>query len=138
MENIGPEKLAAVVSDNGSNARVAQKILCEKYPHILNIRCIAHSLNLITKDLCKHAFVIDTIHKVGIIHQYFVKSHAMCQFLKDSVKVLQIKGRGLKSHTKTRWSTMWDCISSITRLKLAFARVNFNLYKYICFIKIIK
>ncbi|CAB4495996.1 unnamed protein product [Rhizophagus irregularis] len=30
---------------------------------------------------------------------------------------------GLKSHTKTRWSTMWDCVSSIVRLELAFARV---------------
>ncbi|GBB97116.1 hypothetical protein RclHR1_02920001 [Rhizophagus clarus] len=34
-----------------------------------------------------------------------------------------IKGGGLKSHTKTRWSTMWDCVSSIVRLELAFARV---------------
>ena len=126
MKNIGPEKLAAMVSDNAPDARVAQKILCEKFPHILNIRCIAHSINLITKDLCKHTFVIDIIRKVGIIHQYFIKSHAMCQFLKDAVKALQIKGRGLKSHTKTRWSTMWNCISSIARLELAFAWVNFN------------
>ncbi|CAB5375336.1 unnamed protein product [Rhizophagus irregularis] len=40
-------------------------------------------------------------------------SHASCQFLKDATKILQIKGGGLKSHTKTRWSTMWDCINSI-------------------------
>ena len=106
VENIGPEKLAAVVSDNAPDARVARKILCEKFPHILNIRCIAHSINLITKDLCKHTFVIDVIRKVGIIHQYFIKSHAMCQFLKDAVKVLQIKEGGLKSHTKTHWSTI--------------------------------
>ncbi|PKC64103.1 hypothetical protein RhiirA1_396321 [Rhizophagus irregularis] len=75
------------------------------------------------KDLCKHSFVVDTIRKVGIVHQYFTMSHAPCQFLKDSVKILQIKGGGLKSHTKTWWSTMWDCVSSIVRLELAFARV---------------
>ncbi|CAB5367331.1 unnamed protein product [Rhizophagus irregularis] len=40
-------------------------------------------------------------------------SHAPYQFLKDAIKILQIKGRGLKSHIKTRWSTMWDCINSI-------------------------
>jgi|SRR3989337_1596718 len=127
VEDIGPEKLAAIVSDNAPNACAARKILCEKYPHILNIRCIAHCINLITKDLCKHAFVVDTIRKVGTIHQYFTKSHAACQFLKDAVEVLQIKGGGLKSHTKTRWSTMWDCVSSIARLELAFVRVSFNL-----------
>jgi Protein of unknown function (DUF 659) len=129
VENIGPEKLAGVVSDNASNACIARRILCEKYPHILNIRCVAHSINLITKDLCKHVIVVKTIQKVGVIHQYFVKSHAMGKYLKDAIEVLQIRGGGLKSHTKTRWSTMWDCISSIARLELAFARVNFNLYE---------
>ncbi|CAG8586290.1 8268_t:CDS:2, partial [Scutellospora calospora] len=32
---------------------------------------------------------------------------------KESIDILKIKGRDLKDHTKTRWSTMWDCISSI-------------------------
>jgi hypothetical protein len=124
VEEIGPEKLAAVVSDNAANASLARKILCEKYPHILNIRCIAHCINLITKDICKHIFVVDTIRKVGVIHQYFTTSHTPCQYLKDTINLLQIKGGGLKSHTKTRWSTMWDCISSIVRLEFAFARVS--------------
>jgi hypothetical protein len=124
VKDIGPEKLGAVVSDNAPDARVARRILCEKYPHILNIRCMAHCINLITKDVCKHTFVIDTVRKVGIVHQYFTMSHAPCQFLKDAITILQIKVEGLKSHTKTRWSTMWDCISSIVRLELAFARVS--------------
>ncbi len=124
VEKIGPEKLCAVVSDNAPDTCVAQRILCQKYPHILNIRCIAHCINLITKDLCKHTLVVDTIRKVGIIHKYFTMSHAACQFLKDAIKILQIKGRGLKSHTKTRWSTMWDCVNSIVRLEFAFARVS--------------
>ncbi|CAG8822256.1 22299_t:CDS:2, partial [Cetraspora pellucida] len=34
-----------------------------------------------------------------------------------------IKGGDLKDHTKTRWSTMWDCINSIVRLEFAFVRV---------------
>ena len=68
VNDIGPEKLAAVVSDNAPDARVARRILCQKYSHILNIRCMAHCINLITKDLCKHTFVIETIRKVGIIH----------------------------------------------------------------------
>ena len=124
VDNIGPEKLAAVVSDNAPDARVARKLLCEKYPHILNIRCMAHCINLITKDVCKHTLVIDVIKKVGAVHQYFTMSHASCQYLKDAIQSLYIKGGGLKSHTKTRWSTMWDCINSIIRLEFAFAMVS--------------
>ena len=95
---------------------------------ILNIRCIVHSINLVTKDLCKHIFITDTIRKVGILHQYFTKCYTAYQFLKDAVEVLHIKGSGLKSHMKTRWSTMWDCIDLVVRLELAFARVSFNIY----------
>ena len=124
VDNIGPKKLAAVVSDNAPDARVARKLLCEKYPHILNIRCMAHCINLITKDVCKHTLVIDVIKKVGAVHQYFTMSHAPCQYLKDAIQSLHIKGGGLKSHTKTRWSTMWDCINSIIRLEFAFAMVS--------------
>jgi|GEM_PF-1010360 len=124
VDEIGPEKLAAVVSDNAANACVARRILCKKYPYILNIKCMAHCINLITKDVCKHTFVTNTISKVGTIHQYFTMSHAPCQFLKDAISALNIKGGGLKSHTKTRWSTMWDCINSIVRLEFAFAKVN--------------
>jgi len=39
--------------------------------------------------------------------------------VKDAIEALQIRGGGIKSHTKTCWSTMWDCISSIARLELA-------------------
>ncbi|CAB4443081.1 unnamed protein product [Rhizophagus irregularis] len=91
VDDIGPERLATVVSDNMPDACVAQRILCAKYPHILNIRCMAHCINLITKDLCKHSFVVDTIRKVGIVHQYFTMSHTPCQFLKDSVKICKLK-----------------------------------------------
>ncbi|CAG8743431.1 4967_t:CDS:2, partial [Racocetra persica] len=68
-------KKTAVVSDNGSNVRVAREILCKKYPHILNLRCMPHCINLITEDLCKHKFVIEMIHKIGVLHKYFTKSH---------------------------------------------------------------
>ena len=61
VNDIGPEKLAAVVSDNAPDARIARRILCEKYSHILNIHCMAYCINLITKDLCKHTFIIETI-----------------------------------------------------------------------------
>ncbi|CAG8473361.1 4581_t:CDS:2 [Ambispora leptoticha] len=126
VEDIGPEKIAAIVSDNAANTRVAQRILCEKYPYILDIICVAHCINLITEDLCKHEFVRSAVRKIGIIHKYFTKSHAACQFLKDAIKILKIKGGDLKDHTKTRWSTMWDCVNSIVRLEFAFIRAPFD------------
>ena len=33
------------------NAQVARKIITKKYSHILNLHCIAHFINLITKSI---------------------------------------------------------------------------------------
>ena len=48
---VGPKKFSAIVTDNAAAIANVQKQISEKYPHILNIRCIAHYINLITKDV---------------------------------------------------------------------------------------
>ena len=61
------------MTDAGSNVHSARKLISEKNPHILNIRCIAHSLNLITKDLIKHTFAKRIIQWCVVIVTYFKK-----------------------------------------------------------------
>ncbi|CAG8855247.1 8749_t:CDS:2, partial [Gigaspora margarita] len=39
IEKIGPHRFAAIVTDNGSNVRVARETIHHDYSHILNIRC---------------------------------------------------------------------------------------------------
>jgi hypothetical protein len=51
INEIGFNKFAAVVSDNAPTIAAARKKLTENYPHIMNIRCVAHLVNLITKDI---------------------------------------------------------------------------------------
>ena len=51
IEEVGQEKFAAIVSDNASAIASARKKISESYPHIMNIRYIAHFVNLISKDI---------------------------------------------------------------------------------------
>ncbi len=48
---ISPEKFARIVSDNASMIAVTRQKINEKYPSILNIRCILHCVNLISQDI---------------------------------------------------------------------------------------
>lgn len=48
---IGPKKFSAIVTDNASSMVNARKSISEKYPYIINMRCIVHFVNLITKDI---------------------------------------------------------------------------------------
>ena len=64
---IGPENFSAVVSDSGANIRNARKLIVEKYNHILNVRCMAHSINLISKDICSTSFANQILTKCNTI-----------------------------------------------------------------------
>jgi hypothetical protein len=51
LSKVGSKKFSAVVTDNASAIASARKHISEKYPFILNIRCITHFVNLITGDI---------------------------------------------------------------------------------------
>ena len=51
LKKIGPDKFAAIVTDNTANCAAARVIISQKYPFIFNTRCIAHFVNLIIKDV---------------------------------------------------------------------------------------
>jgi len=51
LKDIGPNKFVAIVTDNAANCAAARNIISEKYPFIFNTRCVAHCVNLITKDI---------------------------------------------------------------------------------------
>ena len=64
LTSIGPKKFTAVVSDAESAMQMARRLISEKYPHILSIRCMAHHINLITSDIIKLEFAKNTIKKL--------------------------------------------------------------------------
>ena len=76
IKQIVPEKFSAVVSDAGANIQNARKIITEKYDNILNIRCIAYSINLISKDICNTLFA----------NQMLTKCNTIITFLKRVIK----------------------------------------------------
>ena len=75
IEKIGPEKFSANVTDAGANVQAARRIISEKYPNILNIRCIAHAINLISKDICNTPFANRMLKYSNTLVTYFKKSY---------------------------------------------------------------
>jgi len=55
---------------------------------------------------------------------YFTESHRSGALLREEIKKELIVGGGLKSSVKTRWSTAWDCCSSVLRLETVFKNVS--------------
>jgi hypothetical protein len=123
LKDVGIQKFAGIVTDAGSNVHNARDIISKKFPHILNIRCIAHSLNLITKDLIKHTFAKRIIQWCTVIVTYFKKSHRPKELLELKISEKQIAGGGLKTYLDTRWTTVYEMLNSISQLEICLKEV---------------
>jgi len=56
ISDVGEDRICAVVSDNAANVRNTRMLIHENHPKIENVRCIAHSINLIACDIVKEKF----------------------------------------------------------------------------------
>jgi len=123
IRKIGSEKFIAIVSDNAANVASARRIISQNHPNIINIRCIAHCVNLISCDIIKIHQVKSLVRRANIITKFFKYSTLAGSWLKDAITLKNIKGGSLKTYVETRWTTVFECTSSIWRCKDALQHV---------------
>jgi hypothetical protein len=131
IEKIGPDKFAAIVTDNASNCRVARKKVEEKYNNIWDIRCIAHAINLIAADLVKLDDIKNLISNCGKITKFFHNSHQGSAILSQGLKNMKIEIEGLQTWCKTRWGSLYITTDSILRARPVFGWVGFFLFFFL-------
>ncbi|RHZ55150.1 hypothetical protein Glove_420g87 [Diversispora epigaea] len=120
MQNIGIEKFVVIVTDHGTNLRVARRIIHEKYPFILDLRCMAHAINLIASDFAEIDSVKKIISNCGNIIEFFNNSYAAHGYYKEQLNIMKIKGGEIQSYYKTRWGTLYTIADFIIRSKPVF------------------
>ncbi|CAG8564730.1 17932_t:CDS:2 [Racocetra persica] len=104
LNEIGCSKFSAIVTDNASNMKLARQIIHEKHPKILNLNCVAHCVNLLSKDILNCNQIVN----------YFKKSHQPNAHLQEAIHNLQISGGGLKKFVDTRWISVYEYVLSVT------------------------
>jgi hypothetical protein len=124
--NIGESRISAVVSDNAANVKNARKIIHEKYPSIENVRCIAHSINLIACDIVKAKFGDRLLRHVNTITTFFRNSHQVNSKITQLIKEQEIKDGSLKLYCKTHWTTASESVESVINLKLVLQEILTN------------
>ena len=119
ISGVGEDRICAVVSDNAANVRNARKLIHENHPKIENIRCIAHSINLIACDIVKEKFGDSLLRRINILVNFFCNSHRANSQLVQIIKERGISGGGLKLYCKTQWTTASDSVNSVINLESA-------------------
>jgi hypothetical protein len=61
VDDIGPENVVQLVTDNWANYKKACAKLIDEYPRIVWQPCVAHTINLMLKDIGKFSEVDDIV-----------------------------------------------------------------------------
>jgi len=120
---VGPKKFVTIISDNGSNIITAYRMICEEYPNILNVRCITYCINLISSDIVKVNQIKSLIKCMNSITKYFKNLHLASAWLKEAIQLKGIEEGGLKIYVETCWIIIYECVSSVWRLKDALQNI---------------
>jgi hypothetical protein len=113
INKVGAKKFVAIVSDNVSNVAAARKIITNNYPNIINVRCIAHCVNLISTSIVKIDEVKYIVRCANILTKYFKNSILGSSWLNEAIKSKNIEGGGLKTYVEIRWTTVYKCVHSV-------------------------
>ncbi len=126
IKDVGAERFAGIVSDNASTMVMAKRLVNEQFQHIMPIRCIMHHINLLTTDICKLEFAQLTLKKCMKLVHYFKASHRAGETLRNEIIDNMIGGGGLKGYCQTRWTTAFDCTSSVLKCEEVLKNVSIH------------
>ncbi|KAF9405654.1 hypothetical protein HW555_013702 [Spodoptera exigua] len=97
-----------MIGDNASNMQKAFRLVKDVYPHITTLGCVAHTLNL----LCKNIVKIEVINACKDMAMNMIKT------IKNSQKEKNA-GETLKLPCDTRWGSYYTSFKSLENTKVA-------------------
>lgn len=115
IEEVGSDKVDALISDNARNMKSAWQHLKEKYPHLITFGCLAHGLNLLIKDL----FKIPSFARCSTISKDIIKIFRNKQLPKQILQKIQLSEVGkevsLTTSVETRWGSVILSLKSLLK-----------------------
>ncbi|KAE8740028.1 hypothetical protein FOCC_FOCC014473 [Frankliniella occidentalis] len=118
IEKVGSEKVNGICTDNASVMKKAWQIIEKKYPHISCYGCAPHSLNLLSKDVCKLTSIKNTLKNCQKVVKAIKRSHVpLAIFTKKQKKAHGPNAVTLKLPGKTRWAGTEEMLTSLHKNK---------------------
>jgi hypothetical protein len=112
FEDIGPDDIVAVITDNARSCVTAGKLLEILYPHVSWVPCCAHVLDLLLEDICKLPWAATALKRVGKAVMFFKNHHkALAIFRRISTRLTLLKPGA------TRFATNCIMLARVLRLR---------------------
>jgi hypothetical protein len=102
INDLGPQKVFALVTDNAANMKAAWSKVEKSYPHITPIGCAAHALNLLLRDIMALK-TKETLYKRAKEMVRYVKGQQVIAAIYLTKQCEKNKSTTLKLPSNTRW-----------------------------------
>ncbi|CAI5994048.1 unnamed protein product [Closterium sp. NIES-64] len=112
VEEVGPENVVAFCMDGGSNYAVAVKQLLQEWPHIQDVPCDTHALDLLMEDVGKMGWAKPVVDKGGEISS-FVRNHHWTRGYLQKPELVEGKVLQALKPAGTRFGTNYIAISRL-------------------------
>jgi hypothetical protein len=112
IDEIGPEKVSSVVTDNAANMQAAWELIEDNYPGIFANGCAAHVLNLLVKDILEIEEYEKTLQEAVDVTKFIKYRGALSKEFRTIQAPLGCK-RFLSIPVKTRWYTQYHCVKNV-------------------------
>ncbi|CAH9078429.1 unnamed protein product [Cuscuta epithymum] len=112
IEEVGPENVVQVVTDNATNNVLAAKYLKEKRPHIFWIGCAAHTIDLMLEGISKLARFKKVIDQAKSLTIFIYAHHKTLAMMRAFTKKRDIVRPGI-----TRFVTCFLTLQSLLEKK---------------------
>ncbi|XP_039855240.1 uncharacterized protein LOC120713322 [Panicum virgatum] len=111
---VEPHNVIQLVTDNGSNYKKACKIICHEFPTIAWQPCLAHTINLMLKDIGKWPEHDACIRSAQRICSWLYNSNSLHSMMREAI------GGELVKWNVTRFGTNYMFLESMYRKKDQF------------------
>jgi hypothetical protein len=114
IEELGPQNICAVTTDNASNMKFSWDEVQDKYPLIDCIGCGAHMTNLLVEDIMEIPAIHEAFNTVKEVNKYWKESTVRWGLLQYTAEKDGKKAKALQLPGKTRWQgKLLTCKSSL-------------------------
>ena len=117
IEDIGPDNVAAVTTDNASSETTSWDTIMHKYPSILCTGCSAHGGSLMFKDICKHRWAVSITDDATFLAK-FLRRH---QWITAELRARKV--RMVTMHCQTRFAGIYFTVSRLVELQTPIGEI---------------
>ena len=118
IEEVGPQNVAQICTDNASNMHGAMDDILREYPHMYKQGCCAHILDLLLEDWGKQRMVKDLVEKAKFVCNYIRRHHVTMALFRQFSPNLS-----LRVPAETRFACNYLMIHRLLRVKRALEQV---------------